>query len=65
MLVQKDIDVVIVDVFICDYQDVIIVVVRVGKYIFMEKVIVLMFKEVNVILVEVCEQGVKMIVFLF
>ncbi|WP_337031916.1 Gfo/Idh/MocA family oxidoreductase [Paenibacillus illinoisensis] len=64
MLAQKDIDAVIVDAPTRDHQDVITAAARAGKHIFTEKVIASTLKEVNAILAEVREQGVKMTVSL-
>ncbi|WP_336779898.1 Gfo/Idh/MocA family oxidoreductase [Paenibacillus illinoisensis] len=64
MLAQKDIDAVIVDAPTRDHQDVITAAARAGKHIFTEKVIASTVKEVNAILAEVREQGVKMTVSL-
>ncbi|MGG4128351.1 Gfo/Idh/MocA family oxidoreductase [Paenibacillus illinoisensis] len=64
MLRQKDIDAVIVDAPTRDHQDVITAAARAGKHIFTEKVIASTVKEVNAILAEVGEQGVKMTVSL-
>ncbi|WP_127535943.1 Gfo/Idh/MocA family protein [Paenibacillus illinoisensis] len=64
MLGQKDIDAVIVDAPTRDHQDVITAAARAGKHIFTEKVIASTVKEVNAILAEVGEQGVKMTVSL-
>ena len=64
MLAQKDIDAVIVDAPTRDHQDVITAAARAGKHIFTEKVIASTVKEVNTILAEVREQGVKMTVSL-
>ncbi|MEO2203628.1 Gfo/Idh/MocA family oxidoreductase [Paenibacillus pabuli] len=64
MLAQKDIDAVIVDAPTRDHQDVITVAARAGKHIFTEKVIASTVQEVNAILAEVRELGVKMTVSL-
>lgn len=64
MLAQKDIDAVIVDAPTRDHQAVITAAARAGKHIFTEKVIASTVKEVNAILAEVREQGVKMTVSL-
>ncbi|WP_153978307.1 Gfo/Idh/MocA family protein [Paenibacillus xylanilyticus] len=64
MLAQKDIDALIVDAPTRDHQDVITAAARAGKHIFTEKVIASTVKEVNAILAEVREQGVKMTVSL-
>lgn len=64
MLAQKDIDAVIVDAPTRDHQNVITAAARAGKHIFTEKVIASTVKEVNAILAEVREQGVKMTVSL-
>ncbi|MCG7382134.1 Gfo/Idh/MocA family oxidoreductase [Paenibacillus sp. ACRRY] len=64
MLAQKDIDAVIVDAPTRDHKDVITAAAKAGKHIFTEKVIASTVKEVNAILAEVREQGVKMTVSL-
>ncbi|MFS0869294.1 Gfo/Idh/MocA family protein [Paenibacillus xylanilyticus] len=64
MLAQKDIDAVIVDAPTRDHKDVITAAAKAGKHIFTEKVIASTVKDVNAIMAEVREQGVKMTVSL-
>lgn len=64
MLAQKDIDAVIVDAPTNMHRDVIIAAAKAGKHIFTEKVIASTLSEVNEILSEVSENGVKLTVSL-
>ncbi|AIQ56676.1 Gfo/Idh/MocA family protein [Paenibacillus borealis] len=64
MLAQKDIDAVIVDAPTNMHRDIIIAAAKAGKHIFTEKVIASTLSEVNEILSEVSENGVKLTVSL-
>ncbi|MEK4512283.1 Gfo/Idh/MocA family protein [Paenibacillus sp. FSL K6-2524] len=64
MLVQEDIDAVIVDAPTNVHRDVLVAAAKAGKHIFTEKVIAPTLKEVNEIITEVNNNGVKFTVSL-
>lgn len=64
LLAQKDIDAVIVDAPTCQHRDIIIAAAKAGKHIFTEKVVAATWSEVNEILSEVSDHGVKLTVSL-
>lgn len=64
LLAQKDIDAVIVDAPTCLHREIIIAAAQAGKHIFTEKVVAATLSEVNEILSEVSEHGVKLTVSL-
>lgn len=64
MLARKDIDAVIVDAPTKMHREVMIAAARAGKHIFTEKVVAATLSEVNEILAEVAEHGVKLTVSL-
>ncbi|KHL96032.1 oxidoreductase [Paenibacillus sp. IHB B 3415] len=64
LLAQKDIDAVIVDAPTCLHREIIIAAAKAGKHIFTEKVVAATLSEVNEILSEVSDHGVKLTVSL-
>lgn len=64
LLARKDIDAVIVDAPTCQHRDIIIAAAKAGKHIFTEKVVAATLSEVNEILSEVSDHGVKLTVSL-